>query len=130
MNALTMNDMTLYLAKTTAKSAILANMGVVFLQLLFFALCLYLASQALMNLPTLRTKLMQPQNELLVQLAIIAAAAYLIFSLPNLRILHILKLAPSAKSFVWPDIIFSALALTRLSYLWHYLFRWLDRHSK
>ena len=121
--------MELLLAKSSLKSFTAANVGIVFLYFLFVSLCLYLASQAIINISIFRVYLARPYYYAVFQLLVLLAAGTLAYYVPFLRLLHVLALVPSPRVFVWPDIIFSALALSRMSFIWHYLFRWLERHS-
>ena len=117
------------LAKSSPQGIAMAQMGVIFLRFLFVALCLYLASQALLNLPNLKPYLNQPKYQVFFHLLVIGAALALAYYVPHLRLVHALGLVRSHRIFVWPDIIISGLALGRMSFIWHYLFRWLERRS-
>ncbi len=121
--------MEVFLAKTSPNALILAKMGIVFMRFIFVAFCLYLASQALMNLPLVRSYLAQPKYFMLFQILVLGTAFLIVYYIPSLRLLHASSLVVSRRHFVWPDIILSALALGRMSYIWHYLFRWLERRS-
>lgn len=117
------------LAKSSPQSIAMAQMGVIFFRFLFVAFCLYLASQALLNLPSLKPYLSQSRYQIFFHILVIATAGFIVYYVPLLRMIHALGLIRSSRIFVWPDIILSALALGRMSFIWHYLFRWLERRS-
>ena len=118
-----------FLARSSPQGLAMANMGLLFMRMLFVALCLYLASYAISNLPALRSYLAQTEYQNLLQIVVIAATIYIVYHVASLRVLHALGLIRHSRVFAWPDIIFSALALARLSATWHYFFRWLERRS-
>ena len=118
-----------FLAKSSPQAIAMAQMGVIFFRFLFVALCLYLASQALLNLPAFKPYLVQPRSQMLFHTLVIAAAIAIVYYVPLLRIIHAIGLIRSYRVFTWPDIIISGLALGRMSFIWHYLFRWLERRS-
>ena len=121
--------MELLLAKSSPQGIAMAQMGVILFRFLFVAFCLYLASQALLNFPTLKAYLSQPKYQVFFHLIVMAAAISIVYYVPLLRIIHSLGLIRSSRIFVWPDIFISGLALGRMSFIWHYLFRWLERRS-
>lgn len=96
---------------------------------LVVSLFLYFAAQALMNIPMLQRFLVQPPGQLGLFIVMLAASGLLCFWLVPLRVLHAIGVVALPTEHVWPDIILSALALSRMAHVWHYLFRWLDRRS-
>ncbi len=93
------------------------------------ALFLYLAGQTLLNIPMLQKFTLRPIGQLVHFLLVLGASAFLSFWLLPLRMLHSVGLIYNPAEYLWPDIALSALALSRMSHFWHYLFRWLDRRS-
>ena len=119
--------MHVFLAKASLNSIAMGHIGLVLLQLLFISFCFYLAAQALLNFPALKNFFEQEQGQILYQVLLFLFAVFLCYSLAKLRILHQLGVVSSPRKFLWPDILFSALAISRLSIFWHMLYRWLEK---
>lgn len=117
------------LAKSSPNTIMLLQMLAFFLRLIFIGLCLYLASHAVLNVPSIKLYLTQAKYQIFFHLLVLGAACVIIYYVPALRVIHALALIKSPKVFVWPDIILSGLALARVSFIWHYLFRYIERRS-
>ena len=130
-------DPVLFIAQTspatqtpeTACNPLLMLVGIYFVRFLLLTFALYLASQTITNIPMLQKFMIRPIGQLVIFILILAAAGSIAFWLKPIRLLHASGIAPERESFVWPDILLTALVLTRASHIWHYLFRWLDRKS-
>ena len=121
--------MELFLAKTNPHLFAVIKISVVIFHLIFTALCVYLASQAVMNFPALRIHFAKPYVQILFHGLILVTSVSIVYYIPLLRFFHASGLIYAKRVFLWPDIILSAFALARMSFIWHYLFRWLERRS-
>ncbi|MCB1175106.1 MAG: hypothetical protein KDK39_16145 [Leptospiraceae bacterium] len=113
----------------TATEILLGKIGIFWLQFLIVALVLQLVAQTMHQLPYLGKYLGRPWGHLIVLVLLWALAGVLVFYLPGLRVLHQTGLIQKVENQLWLDIVLSALALSRLTWLWQVLFRWLDRKT-
>jgi len=114
----------------TPQQTFLLNAIIIFLcQMGAASLALYLAHQALAHIPMAQKFLQTSVGQLILFLLNLAVSLVLCYWIPQLRALHALYLITNPAVFAWPDMIFSALLLSRASYMWHWLFRYLEKRS-
>ena len=118
-----------YLAQATLYDPYLAKIWFFLVQFLLVTFALYLAAQSLGTIPMLQPFLIRPPGQLVLFVANLAVACLLCYFIVPLRFLHATLLIQDPAVFLWPDIVLSGLALSRASFLWHFLFRYLERHS-
>lgn len=118
-----------YLARATQNEILLGNIGVFIVQFLIAALILHLIAESIRHIPYLAVHMGSKWGQLLVFLVILGLALALAYYLPTLRILHRIGIIYSVKNKMWLDIILSGIALSRSTYFWNMLIRWLDRRS-
>lgn len=119
----------IYLAKNSAAQGIMLQLAVFLIRFFLVALFLYLGSQFLSNIPYIQKFAMQPYMRLAILILLLVVSVLLLLWIPRLRILHEMGLIRSVRYLVWPDIIFSALALVRLSFLWPSILEWFNRQT-
>lgn len=117
------------LARATANEIILGKIGIYCLRFFITAFILYLIGQSISHLPYLQQYMSRPWGQLIILLLILILSFVLTFYIPRLRFLHNIGLIYNPKDKVWLDITISAIALSRSTWLWHMLIRWLDRRS-
>ena len=117
----------LYLAQTPVVATV--DLEGLLLRFVLVSFALYLCGQALINIPLLQRFIERPPGQLIIFLLLLAASFFLLYQVPKLRVLHEIGLIQKKEALIWPDNVFSALALTRLSYLWPGIFDWIDRKS-
>lgn len=118
-----------FLARATVNEIIMGKIGIFTLRFFIAALVLYLVLQTLQHLPYLQGHLSRPWGQLIVLLIGLILAFTLVYLIPQLRILHQVGLILKPANKVWLDIILSSIVLSRSTFLWHMLIRWLDRRS-
>lgn len=118
-----------FLARTTANDIILGKIGIFSLKFAIAALVLYLVVQTIQHLPYLQGYLNRAWGQLIVLAISLVLAFLLVFFIPQLRILHEVGLVAKPRDLVWMDIILSTIVLSRSTFLWHMLIRYLDRRS-
>ncbi len=96
---------------------------------LFAALCIYLASQAILSLPSLRDYFAQQSNQTVYQVIITLTGVVFAYYSPQMRILHEMGVVIKISSYFWIDVIFSGLALSRMSFVWHYIVKWIETRA-
>lgn len=124
-----MQEILLYLAKAGPYDILLGNIGLLALRFLLTAFALYLCGQAVTNIPYAQKFTMQPYGRLVIFILLLVTGSLLVLWIPDLRILHEMGLVRRARSLVWLDIAFSALALVRMSYLIPGLLDWLKSQT-
>ena len=120
----------MFLARDAARQGVLAQLGFFLIRFFLVTFFLYLGGQFLVNIPYLQKFNVQPYMRLAIMLLLCIVAILLLLWLPGLRILHEMGLIRSVRYLVWPDIIFSALAMVRLSYLWPAILEWFNRQTQ
>ncbi|MBX7056785.1 MAG: hypothetical protein K1X75_01875 [Leptospirales bacterium] len=118
-----------FLAQTARNDALLTAWLLVFVRFMLMALFLHFALQAIQRFPGLSRFSGKWWFDLGMHLLNLALAVFLTFSLPPLRLFDALQLLPARSTMLWPDILFSALALSQIGRLWVFLIRYLDRRS-
>ena len=93
---------------------------------LFAAFCIYLASQAILNLPALRDYFAQQSNQMAYHVIISLVGIIFCYYSPQMRVLHEMGVVIKIGSYFWIDVIFSGLALSRMSFVWHYIVKWIE----
>ena len=119
----------LFLARGNPYSNALASIGYLVVRVMLVALVLNLCRQLITQLPYVQKLVQQNPGKLALMLLMIAVAVLLAWNVPALRILHEMDLIGRAKTFRWPDIIISALAIVRISYIWPEIFSWFGRQT-
>lgn len=119
----------IYLAHATQYDIFLSRIWFYLVQFGLVTFALYLAAQTLSTIPMLQPFLIRPPGMLALFLLNLIAACLLCYFIVPLRFLHAIGLIQNQAVFLWPDIFLTGLALSRASFLWHFLFRYLDRRS-
>lgn len=118
-----------FLAQTSRNEALLGGWGVFFVRFMLVALFLHYAMQSLQRVPGLTRFSGKLPYELAMHLLNFGLALFLAFALPPLRIFAGMDLLPPRSTMIWPDILFSALALSQIGRLWVYLIRYLEKRA-
>lgn len=98
-------------------------------KLFLVALVVYLGSQAISSLPMAGRFLSQPIGQLVMHALIILACGLLAFWVPSMRILHQTGFVESSEILVWPDIVLTGLAISRLTHFWHLIYRMIEKKT-
>jgi hypothetical protein len=119
----------IYLAQASPYDLLLDKLWFYLVQFTLVTFGLYLAGQTLGTIPMLQRFLVGGPGRLALFIINLAVAVALCYFIVPLRFLHAVGLVQDAAHVVWPDIVFTGFALSRASFLWHFLFRYLDRKS-
>ncbi|MBU41762.1 MAG: hypothetical protein CMN76_00965 [Spirochaetaceae bacterium] len=97
------------------------------LQFLILTFIYYTMISSVLYLPFVGKWVRKPVGRLIHGIVFIVAAVFLIYWLVPMRLIHALFLDKVNETLLWPDVIFSGLALFRGAMLWDHLFGWLSQ---
>lgn len=120
-------DEILRLLNSTQYDELYGRILYAFIRFLLGSFVLFLAAQALSSLPLVQKYTMKPAGQLAFSIALIVGGGLFSFFLVPLRMIHEFGLVTDAKVFLWPDIILSGLALSRLTIVWSWIMKWVEK---